>query len=293
MLEYVGLAAVGFIVFMFLVYCLKIKFIPASDVESAIKVARRLQDEGFVPIINFLGEHYTTKTKVDEVVRKYSSLIDAIKEKDLRAKISVKPTQIGLAISEDFYFNNLHWLARHAYNRGTPLEIRVPLEVDVENLKYLDATLKVFMKIPGYFDIRQAIQAYLWRSWNDIKILTLSRRKIRLVKGAYSESDLSDEESAQQLLELTEYLLRNGCEPAIATIKDKKWIKFACGLSDQHQVVRNGFVFQLLYGLSDKLKCWLRDKGFIVEVYVPAGTLCQGLPYLKRRVKEIYKSFVG
>jgi len=287
MFVWLGITVIWLIIGFFLALYLKIRFIPASDIESAILVAERLEKEGSVPIINLLGEHCTNKAEVDKAVEKYISLIDAIKEKNLKAKISVKPTQIGLAISEDFYFGNLHRLARRAYNQG------VPLEVDVESLKYLDATLKVFLKIPGMFNVRQAIQAYLRRSWNDVKILTLYQRKIRLVKGAYSESNLDEEERARQLLCLTEQLLKKGHEPAIATISDEKWLEFICGFSDYHQVAKNAFVIQTLYGCRDDLKYQLRDERFRVEVYVPVGLLYQALPYLWRRIKEIYKSFVS
>ncbi len=280
-----GIAAIWFIVFVFLAVYLKIKFIPASDPESAILVAERLKKEGFVPIINFLGEHCTTKTEADKAVKKYISLIDAIKNNNLNAKISVKPTQIGLAVSEEFYFVNLHWLARRAHNQG------VLLEVDVESLKYLDAILKVFFKIPGEFGVRQAIQSYLRRSRDDIKVLIDCRKKVRLVKGAYSESDLSVDERAEQLLALTAELLLRGREPAIATVRDKDLINFLDNMRQWHKVPNGNFTIQMLYGRNDGLKRELCDKGFRVEIYTPVGPWYKALPYVWRRAKELFKNY--
>ncbi|KKS88448.1 MAG: Proline dehydrogenase [Parcubacteria group bacterium GW2011_GWC1_43_11] len=270
-------------IFILFLCALKKRFIPASDVESAILVAKGLEKEGFTPIINILGEHYTKKTKVDKAVRKYISLIDAIRENNLKAKISVKPTQIGLAVSEEFYFNNLHLLARCAHRQ------KVPLEIDMESLKYLDGTLRVFLKIPGEFNIRQAVQSYLKRSRRDVGELIARGRRVRLVKGAYSESDLTVDERRGSLEILVEHLLLKGREPAIATIRDKDLIGFLTVFHWENKIEKDKFIFQMLYGISDEIKEALRDLRFRVEVYVPVGLWHKALPYLWRRVKELVK----
>lgn len=268
-------------VFVLLLCALKKQFIPASDYKSAIAVAKRIQDKGFVPIINLLGEHYTSRKKVDETINEYLYLIGLLHDAGIKAKISVKPTQIGLAIFKELYLYNILQIARRAHNH------KIPLEIDVESLKYLDDTLSVFLEIPGEFLVRQAVQAYLKRSKEDIGKLIGWHKKVRLVKGAYAESDLSKLETRAQMENFAEQLLLLGNEPAIATIRDKDLIGFLTIFHGENKIEKKQFIFQMLYGLSDEMKEVLRDLGFRIEVYVPIGHWYKALPYIYRRIKEI------
>lgn len=259
------------------------KFIPATDYISAIEVARRLQNEGFTPIINLLGEHYTDRKKVDTVVTQYKFLLSSLRNAGVRAKISIKPTQIGLEISKETYKFNIIQIIRRAHIEN------ISLEIDIESFYYLNDTIDVFLEISGDFDVRQAIQAYLQRSKKDIKELISRRRKVRLVKGAYAEGDLSKSETRTQMKNFMEQLLLCGNEPAIATIKDEELINDIFKFASQRGVSNNRFIIQTLYGVRNDLKNKWRNKGFRVEVYVPVGPWHKALPYIWRRVKEILK----
>ena len=259
------------------------KFIPASNYISAVDVAKRLQSEGFTPIINLLGEHCTNLKKVEQTYRNYIYLIDALYQAGVWGKISVKPTQLGLAISKEIYIDLIWRLSRRAYNQ------KILLEIDMENVKYLEDTLEVFQKIPGEYGIRQAIQTYLKRSKKDIKEFISCRRKVRLVKGAYAEGDLGKSETRGQMKILAEQFLIHGNEPAIATIKDEELINDIFKFASERGISKNHFIIQTLYGVRDGLKHKWRDNGFRVEVYVPVGPWHKALPYIWRRVKEILK----
>jgi len=263
---------------------LKSKFIPASDIKSAIEVAKRLQEDGFVPIINFLGEHYKNRDKIEQTVDAYVFLIDAIKKNGLKTKISVKPSQIGLAISKELYLRNLSRLVRRAHNQ------KVPLEIDMEESRFLEDTLEIFNQISGYFNVRQAVQSYFKRSEGDLKKLISESARVRLVKGAYGESDLSREERKEQFWRFTEKLLLTGYNPVIATVRDKDLIEFVRRMRVKYHwgaKQLQQFSIQMLYGRADKLKRKLYGDGFRVEVYVPVGHWHKALPYIWRRVKEI------
>jgi proline dehydrogenase len=283
-MEWAGIAAIWLIALIFLVMFFKTKFIAASDYKSAIPVAKRLSARGFVPVINLLGEHYADKRKIEETVVQYFFLVDAIRECGLNAKISIKPTQVGLMVSKDLYFYNISRIARRAHNQ------KVPLEIDMEGLRYLDDTLEIFYKIPGECDVRQAIQAYLGRSKSDVGEMIGRYKKVRLVKGAYAESDLSKSEASAQMENLAEQLLICGNEPAIATASDENLIGSIIAAYCSNEIKKHGFIIQMLYGRRDKLKELLRDCGFRVEVYMPVGSWNKALPYIWRRIKEVSKS---
>lgn len=257
------------------------KFIPAADYISAIEVARRLQNEGFVPIINLLGEHLTSREKIEQTFRNYLYLVDALSEAGIKGKISVKPTQFGLAISKEIYYDYIRRLSRRARNQ------KISVEIDMEDVKHLDNTLEVFQKIPGEYGIRQAIQAYLKRSEEDIKKFIYHRQKVRLVKGAYAEGDLSKSETRARMKSFTEQFLAHGIELAIATIKDKELIDDIVKIASRRGIPKDRFIIQTLYGIRNDLKYKWRDESFRVEVYFPVGQWHKALPYVWRRIKEI------
>ena len=257
------------------------KFIPASDYISAIEVAKRLQNEGLTPIINLLGEHYTSRGKIHQTYKHYLFLVYALHDAGIRGKISVKPTQLGLAISREIYCEYVWWLCRSAHNQ------KIQIEIDMESAKYLDDTLGVLRKIPREYCARQAIQAYLKRSEDDIKEFISRRQKVRLVKGAYAEGDLNKSETRTQMKNLMEQLLLRGSEPAIATIKDEELINNVLKFAGERGIPKNRFIIQTLYGIRDDLKRKWRGEGYRVEVYVPVGPWHKALPYIWRRIKEI------
>jgi len=265
-------------------FILKKKFIPASDYMSAIKVAKRLQDDGFTPIINLLGEHCVSRKKIKQTFRQYLYLVDALCEAGIKGKISVKPTQLGLAISKEIYCEYIVWLSRRAHNQ------KISLEIDMENIKYLDSTLEAFLKIPGEYNVRQAIQAYLKRSEKDAREFISWRRKVRLARGAYAEGDLNKSETRAQIKNLAEQFLVYGNEPAIATIGNEELINDVFEFASRRDISKDHFIIQTLYGARDDLKHKWRDKGFRVEVYVPVGSWHKALPYVWRRIKEILKN---
>ncbi len=282
---WIGLFAVASKIFFVLLFlAIKKKFIPASNYISAIEVAKRLQDEGFTPIINLLGEHYTSREKIKRTFRQYLYLIDELHDRGIGGKISVKPTQLGLAISKEIYREYIIWLSRRARNQ------KISVEIDMESVKYLDDTLEVFQKIPGEYGVKQAVQAYLERSEKDVEEFINRRRKIRLVKGAYAEGDFSKSETRERMKNFAQRLLLCGNEPAIATIKDEEMIDGVLKFAEERDIPKNRFIIQTLYGFRDDLKRKWRDLGFRVEVYVPIGPWHKALPYIWRRVKEIIKS---
>ena len=279
---WIGLLAVILKIFFVLFFlAVKKKFIPASNYILAVEVAKRLQSEGFTPIVNLLGEHCASREKVERTFRQYLYLVDALHQARIKGKISVKPTQLGLAISKEIYLDLIWRLSRRAHNQ------KIPLEIDMENVKYLADTLEVFQKIPGEYGVRQAIQAYLKRSRKDIEKFISHRSKIRLVKGAYAEGDFNKSEMKIQMKIFAEQFLLYGNEPAIATIKDEELINDVFEFVNERGVSKNRFIVQTLYGIGDDLKNKWRDNGFRVEVYVPVGPWHKVLPYIWRRIKEV------
>ncbi len=75
----------------------------------------------------------------------------------------------------------------------------------------------------------------------------------------------------------------SGHETAVAT-HDDDIISFTKTLISEHQIPREQFEFQMLYGIRTERQKELAEEGYRMRVYVPYGTDWYG--YLMRRIAE-------
>jgi proline dehydrogenase len=151
--------------------------------------------------------------------------------------------------------------------------------IDMESSKFTEDTITLYIELlKEYPMIGIAIQAYLRRSGADILHIMEHGGKVRLVKGAYHESEehafSTREEIDGNFSHLMKMLGDGGNFFAVAT-HDDKLIEQALGKNCQ---------FQLLMGIRDELKNKLVSEGLPVAEYIPYGT--HWLPYSVRRLRE-------
>ncbi|MFI5284002.1 MAG: proline dehydrogenase family protein [Candidatus Dormibacterales bacterium] len=158
------------------------RFLPGEDFESALAEAVEFKKKGIGALFTRLGENLTALEDATAVVDHYTRVLDACR--DIGAEISVKPTQLGLDIDPGAAFANLNRLASAASDAGSFLWI------DMEGSPYTDATLDLYGRVRRvHSNTGVCLQAYLRRTVSDITRLLPLRPAIRLVKGAYAESD--------------------------------------------------------------------------------------------------------
>ena len=80
-------------------------YIAGKTLNSAIKVVKDLNVKGMLATIDVLGESIETKAEAVLAKEQAMEVLDAIVEHNLNANVSIKPTQFGLAIDEDFPMN--------------------------------------------------------------------------------------------------------------------------------------------------------------------------------------------
>lgn len=264
-------------------------FIAGENVKDALLTASRLNTQGFTAIINFLGEDVKTPKQAEETANVYLYLLEKIHKRNLKARISVKPSQLGLQINPLLYFDNLKEIGKKANALG------IPLEIDIEHLADLNDTFKmaIYLKetLPQ-LNLRQAVQLRLKRTPADIYNLNEAGVKIRLCKGAYRDdkSVMTTEEIAKsRMIRCAEDLALLNRAPAFATLDKKLIKKFRKMLAENHPVLPRDYEIQLLYGFRKRLA-----KQFVAEktrcaIYIPFGS--NWLPYGLRRFKYIVKKF--
>lgn len=255
------------------------QWIAGDTMDDALKSARDANAHGMNAILNQLGEHFASNVQVSRSVSDYFTLVSNLRRSKISGGLSIKPTQVGLSISEKQCIENLDTIIDVA------LQSQSFVWIDMESSEYTDNTFKIYQNLfEKYERLGVAIQSNLKRSQNDLEMLLKKGSKIRLVKGAYRESAKNAYKTKHEVDKnydkLMNILFEQGNEFAIAT-HDSKLIDKAIDLSKKYE---RKFEFQMLKGIRDELKPILTKKGFSVSEYIPYGT--NWLPYSIRRLRE-------
>ena len=261
------------------------RFVAGETLPPALTALERLRDAGFRTTVDVLGEAVTTRAAAEAAADEYLETLDALAERGLDRNVSVKLSQMGLAIDRDACRANLTRILERA--AATETFVRI----DMEDHSTTDATLAIWRELrpinAGRGDSGVVIQTALRRSPDDVEALIAEAARIRLCKGAYVEPpsvaypDKPDVDAAY--VTLMERLLVDGTFPALAT-HDERIIARAVAFTRERGIAPDRFEFQMLYGVRRDLQDRLAKAGFGVRVYVPFGT--QWYPYFMRRLAE-------
>lgn len=256
------------------------RFVAGESLDDVIAVTRGLNTRGFAVSLDHLGEYVTDETKALQARDDYLAAIDAIHEHGLDANVSVKLTQLGLGTNDDLAQGSLAAIARRAVDCDTTVTI------DMEDATLTEATIRLYESAQREFgNLGIAIQAYLYRSADDIKRIAPLGGHIRLCKGAYVEPPevaLQSRDDVDENFDLLLALLMGFEEtkPAIAT-HDGDRIAVAKATAEGRV---NPWEFQMLYGVRPRMQREILGEGYPLRVYVPYGDAWY--PYLTRRLAE-------
>lgn len=258
------------------------RFIAGEELEDALRAVRELNALGFTVTLDCLGESVHEAAAAEEACRVYLEILDRLAAEQLGSHVSVKLTQLGLAVDEALACRLLSSICERA------ARYRNFVRVDMEGSAFTEKTLRVFRTVNVPREVLGiAIQAYLYRSEGDVDSLLQLGARIRLVKGAYKEPpELAFPKKADVDLnfqKLTEKLLSSGHYHAIAT-HDDALIAATQAAARARGLPPNSFEFQFLYGIRRQLQRELLKQGWRVRVYVPYGR--QWYAYFMRRLAE-------
>jgi proline dehydrogenase len=250
------------------------KFMPGESVDDALSAGREIADTGRGIIYTQLGEAITRADAALAVRDHYLAFFDRIRAAGLPAHVSVKPTQLGLDLSQTECEKHLMTLAAKAEATGSALWL------DMEDSSYVDRTLDLYVALlEKHPSTGVAIQAYLPRTPRDLARLLPLKPTIRLVKGAYdepkavafekkSDTDRAYYELASTLLDAA----RNaGCTPVFGT-HDLQLITRIAQRAAQSGVAKNKYQIHMLYGIRDAAQRRLVADGHIVKTLISYGS---------------------
>lgn len=259
------------------------RFVAGETLDAAVPVLRRLNEQGLLTNTTLLGEGVRDEAETHAVVAAYRETLDRIQVEGLRTNVALKLTHLGLGIAEELARANLATLAAHAAGSGNFVRI------DMEESRHVEATLRIYRRLreEGHANVGAVLQAYLYRSDDDLAALLPLAPNLRLVKGAYLEPaevaypQKRDVNAAY--VRLLERSLAGGGFTAVAT-HDEALIEHAIAFAREHGVPNERFQFQLLYGVRPRLQLDLVRRGFAVLVATPYGP--DWYRYLMRRLAE-------
>jgi proline dehydrogenase len=259
------------------------RFVAGETLDECVAVLRRLNGHGLYANTTLLGEGVLEPGETAGVVRAYREIIDRIADEHLRANVALKLTHLGLDVDEELALRNVRELVERATERDGFVRI------DMEQSNYVSKTLSIYRRLreSGLTRVGTVLQAYLYRTPDDLAALLPLEPNLRLVKGAYLEShDIAYAHKAEvddAYARLMERMLTEGEHTAIAT-HDERLIERAIQFATEHGIPRDRFEFQMLYGVRPQLQRALVQRGYKVLVATPFGP--DWYPYLMRRIGE-------
>lgn len=258
------------------------RFVAGETVADAIAAIQELNRKSFAATLDNLGESVSTKEEATQAADEYLHALDEIKKSGVNSNVSLKLTQFGLLLDENFCMDNVERIVQKAHSLGNFVRI------DMEGSALTDVTLRIVHGLHGrYQNVGTVIQSYLFRSEKDIAELLQKGIRVRLCKGAYKEPpEISFKEKSgtdRNYVALMKILLKSGVYHGIAT-HDPAMIQATREFAQKESIGLDTFEFQMLYGIRRDLQEELIREGYRVRIYVPYGV--QWYSYLMRRMAE-------
>jgi proline dehydrogenase len=164
--------------------------------------------------------------------------------------------------------------------------------IDIEDSSYVDKTINFYKKIKANFNnVGLCLQAYLYRTMDDLKDMKEINPWIRLVKGAYKEQATVAFPKISQVNEnfllLSKYLLEQiqnkGIRTAFAThdLLIQEQVK---NEANKIGLKKEKIEFQMLYGIETTEQYKLAGDGYKIRTLISYGE--HWYPWYMRRLAE-------
>lgn len=262
------------------------RFMPGEEPADALNAAQTLKEQGLPTVVTHLGENLHSAEETAKVRDHYLGVLEQIQARNLDTHISVKLTELGLDQDPELCYSNIAALIEKAD------ALKNFVWIDIEGSPYVTATLTLFQRLRSkYSNTGLCLQAYLYRTKEDLDNLLPLTPRIRLVKGAYAEPpDIAfpkKRDTDENYFSLAKTLLeagrKNGAAPGIAT-HDGRLIRRIVKEAGAMGIPQDAFEIQMLYGIRTETQQQLVRDGFRVRVLISYGSFW--FPWYMRRLAE-------
>lgn len=258
------------------------KYIAGETLQEAVDFVKKLNSKGIYATLDVLGESVANKEESIKCKEEALEVLETIEKNKLMANLSIKPTQMGLAIDEQFAYEQVLELVKKA------AEYKNFVRIDMEDSPFTDKTLNLYKRIyADYKNVGVVIQSYMKRSLDDVISLNKIGTNYRLCKGIYVEpasiAYKGKQEVRDNFLKILDQMFKDGNYVGIAT-HDKPLIDAAYTRIKEQNIPKDKFEFQMLLGVREDLRDKINADGYKIRIYVPYGK--DWYAYSVRRLKE-------
>ncbi len=258
------------------------RFVAGEELDLAVAAARACNRVGMMVSLDYLGENVASKDDARRARDAYLGIFDRIAQQKLDANVSLKLTQLGMDLGDEFCQGLVESIIERAAGYGNFVRI------DMEGSAYTQRTIELVKRLRAKYDaVGVVIQSYLYRSEQDVSDLLALGCRIRLCKGAYKEPpEVAFPAKADvdaNFVKLMQLLLPSGIDHGIAT-HDPHIIAATINFANQRDIAKDRFEFQMLYGIRTDLQQKLVRDAYRMRIYIPYGR--DWFPYFMRRLAE-------
>ncbi len=264
------------------VYLFAKKYIAGITLQDAVNATKELNAKGIMATMDVLGESITSKEEAIAAQKECLETLDAIKDNNLDANLSVKPTQMGLMLDEEFAYEIFDEIV------GKANEMNNFVRIDMEDTPTTDRTIRLYNRLKEkYKGVGIVVQAYLKRTMDDVIELNKNGAHYRLCKGIYvepAELAYKDRQKVRDnFLDVLRRMFEDRKYVGIAT-HDDYLVEGAYELIKEMNMPKESYEFQMLYGVKENLRDKVLNDGHRIRIYVPYGE--QWYAYSVRRLQE-------
>lgn len=258
------------------------KVVAGNTITALVDTIERLNNKGITVTVDCLGEFVLTEGEAIQAKDQIIEVMYAIYNHNLDGHMSIKLSQLGSEFDTDLAYRNLREILLKA-NEFDNMHINI----DTEKYDSLFDITQVLDRLKGEFkNVGTVIQAYLYKA--DALIDKYPELRLRMVKGAYKESDTiayqTKEEIDKNYIRLMEKRLLNSKNVTSIATHDDEIIRHMKQFIKDNNIERNQYEFQMLYGFRTDLAEKIAGEGNNFCIYVPYGD--DWFSYFMRRLAE-------
>ncbi|MEL6398819.1 MAG: proline dehydrogenase family protein [Cyanobacteria bacterium J06607_6] len=245
------------------------RFIGGETLNQCVEITKSLNQQGHAVTIDFMGESTRDASLAAQATQEFLNVTQAIAEQDLDASLSLDLSHIGMVVDPELGYRNACTLAAASEQAG------LEMMISMESTDRTDLILETHQRLCEQFrNVGITLQAYLYRTSDDLLAALQRPGKIRLVKGAYkapqSLARSRDAELDAAYRQLMKTLFKSGHSCSIAT-HDQSLLSDAQKFIQEQTLASEKIEFEMLQGVTPEQLTTMRDHGYRTRVYLPYG----------------------
>jgi proline dehydrogenase len=255
------------------------RFVAGETRTEGIERVINLYNKGYQVSLEFIGENTTCEEECMLAKNEFKELIKDLGNNQLKATVSFDLSHIGMMISDEVAFTNLEELAKEAQKHN------IQLMISMEESQKTDKIFSLYKRISKSFsNVGITLQVHLKRSFIDLNDLLKTSGRIRLVKGAYQESEgiyiPRSEELNKRYIEFVSMCIDNNHPLSVATHDEN----ILMDLKAKGFLYSPNVEVEMLDGVRPDILRSLKEDNIQAKVYVTYGS--EWYLYLVHRIAE-------